>query len=860
MKASCVLLRWYKSFNVNYLGYPDRRHQVKGRPWTELSIPDGVEGTESLRFIEIPIESDVTTIVGANESGKSHLLSAIAKVILGHGIPDENDDTTSFDRTDLCHYASIRNKNADAWPNIGMEFTHVTTEEWKELSAAVGEELLGGESGDAENSSFTLICAPDSDRNKGSDKAKTNSVAFIYTPSRAGGLGLPETALKKVRAILPKVQFIKSDIAMPDELPIDNLLASLGASASNGKQFFSFEKAQEAARFLSSLSVPNAETAPKDFLEQIRSAKAEAQHTKPMNGHQRTTTLEGQLFRDVLEIDLAAIEFLARLPETNRSYADSLVGTWNDEIAKVLNLSRYWQQDDLFSLRINFKRGMLFFELTDKTGAIYTFRERSSGLRYFLSYYIQAKALEHVIKSGNAIILMDEPDSYLSIIGQRNLLSVFESLVGFATAEGHVQLIYTTHSPFLINRNFPRRIRLVRKGDSEEGTQYVDESRLRRYEPVRSALGIDCAQTLFMGSTNVLLEGPTDQYLLGELIRLFSRPDNIQDLLDLNTVTLVSAESAPHVRKVLQASQWADEPVPATVVLFDDDEQGRQQKAKVTGKFNSAKDKGEDKENYNKLIDEDFVLLISDCLGEIVAADQKSVTSEDIVPIALWLEAITSYIREWMPGVTDKDGTKIAEELQKESAEKGLLQATKSAFEKVVGSDKANVDKMGILECAIKTLADAQRAENPAAWVEETRTRTVKLCQKLSERIDRSRTQQRRLTGKQTLKRLSRDFLNQYPRAAGLFDIELFLNRISREAEILGADGVHLTTFAAEILSDIKSLRAENKNTIGEDAWPKWRKRFEAIRENPLKPMTIEEPSEAGKKAEDAEPAVAAKA
>ncbi len=27
-------------------------------------------------------------------------------------------------------------------------------------------------------------------------------------------------------------------------------------------------------------------------------------------------------------------------------------------------------------------------------GAIYTFRERSSGLRYFLSYYIQAKAIE----------------------------------------------------------------------------------------------------------------------------------------------------------------------------------------------------------------------------------------------------------------------------------------------------------------------------------------------------------------------------------------------------------------------------------------------------------------------------------
>ncbi len=825
----------------------------------ELNVPDGMEGTESLRFIEIPIESDVTTIVGANESGKSHLLSAIAKVILGHGIPDETDETSPFDRTDLCHYASIRNKNADAWPNIGMEFTHVTADEWKKLADATGDESLGSEGTNDENSSFTLICAPDNKKTKDNDKGKTKSVAYVYSSTRPDGIALSEAALKKVRAVLPNVRFIKSDIAMRDELPIDNLLASLGGTPSDGKQFYSFDTAQEAARFLGNLSIPSGEAA-KDFLEQLRSAKSKTQSIQPTNGHGQT--LEGQLFKDVLEIDVSAIELLAKLPESNRSYADSLVGTWNDEIAKVLNLSRYWQQDDLFSLRINFKRGMLYFELTDKTGAIYTFRERSSGLRYFLSYYIQAKALEHVIKSGNAIILMDEPDSYLSIIGQRNLLSVFESLVGFATAEGHVQLIYTTHSPFLINRNFPRRIRLVRKGDSEEGTQYVDESRLRRYEPVRSALGIDCAQTLFMGSTNVLLEGPTDQYLLGELIRLFSRPDNIHDLLDLNTVTLVSAESAPHVRKVLQASQWADEPIPATVVLFDDDEQGRQQKAKVTGKFNSSKDKGDDKENYSKLIDEDFVLLISDCLGEMVDKNHKSVTSEDIVPIPLWLEAIASYIREWMPGVTAEDVKKISEEIEKESADKGLLQATKAAFEKIVGKDKANVDKMGILEWAVNTVADAQRAATPPEWVEETRSRTVKLCQHLAERIDRSRTQQRRLTGKQTLKRLSRDFLNQHPRAAGLFDIELFLNRISREAEILGADGVHLTAFAAGLLAEVKSLRAENKNTIAEDTWPEWRKLFEAIRENPLKPTPIEETPEAGKKAdgEIAKPVAAAKA
>jgi len=66
---------------------------------------------------------------------------------------------------------------------------------------------------------------------------------------------------------------------------------------------------------------------------------------------------------------------------------------------------------------------------------------------------------------------MDEPDSFLSIAGQRNLLQVFESLVSKNLLAVSCQLVYTTHSPFLINRNFPHRLCLVRKGDGNEGTQ-----------------------------------------------------------------------------------------------------------------------------------------------------------------------------------------------------------------------------------------------------------------------------------------------------------------------------------------------------------------------------------------------------
>lgn len=86
MKAARVMLRWYKSFNTSYAPYADRKSGVELRPWNEHGVPQGTANDN--QFIEIPLEREITTIVGANESGKSHLISAISKVVNGIGIPD----------------------------------------------------------------------------------------------------------------------------------------------------------------------------------------------------------------------------------------------------------------------------------------------------------------------------------------------------------------------------------------------------------------------------------------------------------------------------------------------------------------------------------------------------------------------------------------------------------------------------------------------------------------------------------------------------------------------------------------------------------------------------------------------------
>lgn len=225
---------------------------------------------------------------------------------------------------------------------------------------------------------------------------------------------------------------------------------------------------------------------------------------------------------------------------------------------------------------------------------------------------------------------MDEPDSFLSIAGQRNLLQVFESLVSVKSASGTCQLVYTTHSPFLINRNFPKRVVLVRKGDGSEGTQYVPRSAVRRYEPIRSALGVDCAETLFMGATNVVVEGITDQRILIAAIQRFGDNGDVDRYLNMNTVTFVTACGAPNVARIVSKSISGDEKRPIVVVFLDGDVAGSNAFQELTA---------------GKILDQEFVTTI-DQINVSASWVQRVVVFEDMIPPSLLATALSRCLME----------------------------------------------------------------------------------------------------------------------------------------------------------------------------------------------------------------------
>lgn len=129
---------------------------------------------------------------------------------------------------------------------------------------------------------------------------------------------------------------------------------------------------------------------------------------------------------------------------------------------------------------------------------------RSTGLQWFLSFYL-VFLVESADAHEGAILLLDEPGISLHPLAQRDLSAFFDSL-----AETN-QLIYTSHSPFLVDADRLDRARKVYVG--ENGTSKVtadlraddgDITQRGAGYAVQAALGLTVAESLLLGACRSL--------------------------------------------------------------------------------------------------------------------------------------------------------------------------------------------------------------------------------------------------------------------------------------------------------------------------------------------------------------------
>jgi predicted ATPase len=150
--------------------------------------------------------------------------------------------------------------------------------------------------------------------------------------------------------------------------------------------------------------------------------------------------------------------------------------------------------------------------------------ERSSGFSAFFTMSMRMLARTESNNANKYLLLFDEPGTSLHPAGQVNLQKVFERL------SRKDQIVYATHSLFMINHNRPERNKVVSKDES--GTQIDQKPFLRNWRAVRDSLGLILAGNFFIADRTLIVEGESDAMYTGALLAAFDRAEVID--IDLN--------------------------------------------------------------------------------------------------------------------------------------------------------------------------------------------------------------------------------------------------------------------------------------------------------------------------------------
>lgn len=148
------------------------------------------------------------------------------------------------------------------------------------------------------------------------------------------------------------------------------------------------------------------------------------------------------------------------------------------------------------------------------------FDKRSRGFIWFFSFLVWFDSIKHQVDATtDVVLLLDEPGLSLHALAQGDLLRYIDKL-----SESH-QVLYSTHSPFMVRNDRFDQVRLVqdRLPGGTQVTSDVSASDEKTLFPLQAALGYSIAQNLFIARKNLLVEGPSDLIYLQFFSNLLHR-------------------------------------------------------------------------------------------------------------------------------------------------------------------------------------------------------------------------------------------------------------------------------------------------------------------------------------------------
>jgi len=241
-----------------------------------------------------------------------------------------------------------------------------------------------------------------------------------------------------------------------------------------------------------------------------------------------------------------------------------------------------------------------------------------SGMRWFVTFILEILNVED--QKGPLLLLFDEPATTLHPGAQRGVAKVLNDL------SQQYQIICSTHSPFLLDWNYPQRIRLFERDVNSKRTFIRNKpysptgtSSSLIWDPLRASIGVTVGDVAVFGDINIMVEGITDQIMLANLSSVLESQGRMH--LDLEKATIIPYGDQPALKYLVSMARSRGL---KTVVLTDSDEQGKVNQATC------------------KSLGTPYVVI-----GDLIGGSKGDAAIEDIIGIAHYINHVNSVYRSF---------------------------------------------------------------------------------------------------------------------------------------------------------------------------------------------------------------------
>lgn len=295
----------------------------------------------------------------------------------------------------------------------------------------------------------------------------------------------------------------------------------------------------------------------------------------------------------VKNIETILGEDFTKFSELEDGVRESRRETCNRTITADFN--EKWKQqifsDSKTKISIQFNQGgqndkgpYLNFFIVTKENEYLIPQQRSQGFRWFLSFYLRLKAESKA--NDRLIILFDEPGLFLHSKAQNDMKNLFEELAQ------KDQIIYSTHSPYLIDSDHLNRVRLI-LNDKDDGTKIekitakISDNQQDALKPIADAVGLDIAHCFsLISKKNVIVEGISDFYYFVAMKKILGINDDF---------SFIPSVGATQVHLLMELCiGWGL----SWLIIFDDDSQSNNAYRNIKKNFFNNKEDDVKKKIY----------------------------------------------------------------------------------------------------------------------------------------------------------------------------------------------------------------------------------------------------------------------